>query len=323
MRSSTPSELTAFSETGPASTPIRVYAGLDSAATLDERAALVVLELDRTKAAEHEAVVVVTTTGTGWVDPDAAEAIEFMYGGDTAIAAMQYSFLPSWIQFLVGTELAGEARAAINAAVYAWWDELEEPRPKLFLFGESLGSLGLETALAGASLDESSASLGRSSGVLMTGPTASNPVWQQLAEAREAGSPVWKPVYDGGSTVRTANQPQDPPTAGAAPWEQPRTLYFPHPSDPVGYWNLSTLWSRPEWVDDPIGYDVSPEVTWFPIVTWGRVSADVIAGFSAGPGFGHNYSVDFVSGWAAVAPPDGWSGDDTARLAAHLDAGTE
>ena len=122
----------------------------------------------------------VTTTGTGWVDPDAAEAVEFMYDGDTAIAAMQYSFLPSWIQFLVGTELAGEAGAAINVAVFEWWDSLEEPRPKLLLFGESLGSLGLETALAGDSIDESLTTLSRSNGVLMTGPTASNPIWQQL-----------------------------------------------------------------------------------------------------------------------------------------------
>ena len=318
-----PPEIAAFSRTEEAATPIRVYAGLDSAATLQQRAALVVLELDRTKAAERQAVVVVTTTGTGWVDPDAAEAIEFMYDGDTAIAAMQYSFLPSWIQFLVGTELAGEAGAAINTAIYEWWDALEEPRPKLLLFGESLGSLGLETALAGSSIDESLATLSRSNGVLMTGPTASNPIWQQLSAARDPSSPVWKPLYEDGSTVRVANQPQDPSSAGTAPWDEPRTLYFHHPSDPVGYWNLNTLWSPPEWVNDPIGYDVSPEVAWFPIVTWGQVSADLIAGFSAGPGFGHNYSVDFVSGWAAVAPPDAWSDNDTEQLIAHLDAGAE
>jgi len=319
----TPQQIESFSGSGSSLAPIRVYAGLDSAATLEQRAALVVLELDRTDAAEREAVIVVTTTGTGWVDPDAADAIEYMYDGDTAIAAMQYSFLPSWIQFLVGTELAGEAGAAINAAVYEWWVALEEPRPKLLLFGESLGSLGLETALAGGSIDESLSTLSRSDGVLMTGPTASNPIWQQLSEVRDPSSPVWKPVYDEGSSVRVANQPQDPPSAGSAPWSEPRILYFHHPSDPVGYWNLETLWSRPEWVDDPVGYDVSPDVTWFPIVTWGQVSADLIAGFSAGPGFGHNYSLDFVSGWASVAPPPDWSADDTVRLVAHLDAGAE
>lgn len=317
----TPQEIDAFSRSGRTVAPIRVYAGLDSATTLEQRAALVVLELDRTDAADRAAVVVVTTTGTGWVDPDAAEAIEYLHDGDTAIAAMQYSFLPSWIQFLVGTELAGEAGEAINKAVLEWWELLEPPRPKLLLFGESLGSLGLETALSAGSIDESLSNLTRSDGVLMTGPTASNPIWQQLSEAREPSTPVWKPVYNAGATVRAANQPEDPPTAGSERWEEPRVLYFHHPSDPVGYWNLRTLWSKPEWVDDPIGYDVSPDVGWFPIVTWGQVSADLIAGFSAGPGFGHNYSIDFVSGWASVAPPDGWSPGDTARLEVHLDAG--
>lgn len=319
----TAEQIGAFSGSGTSVDPIRVYAGLDSAATLEQRAALVVLELDRTNAAQREAVIVVTTTGTGWVDPDAAEAIEYMYDGGTAIAAIQYSFLPSWIQFLVGTELAGEAGAAINRAVFEWWEALEEPRPKLLLFGESLGSLGLETALAGETIDESLGNLSRSDGVLMTGPTASNPVWQQLSEVRDPSTPVWKPLYDGGSTVRVANQPEDPPSAGSAPWSEPRILYFHHPSDPVGYWNLETLWSRPEWVNDPVGYDVSPDVTWFPIVTWSHVSADLIAGFSAGPGFGHNYSVDFVSGWASVAPPTDWSTDDTDRLVGHLAAGVE
>jgi uncharacterized membrane protein len=316
-------EIDAFSGSGTARTPIRVYAGLDSAATLEQRAALVVLELDRTDAADRAAVVVVTTTGTGWVDPDAAAAVEYMYDGDTAIAAMQYSFLPSWIQFLVGTELAGEAGAAINAAVLAWWQALDEPRPKLLLFGESLGSLGLETALSRDSVDESLESLTRSDGVLLTGPTASNPIWQQILAARESSTPVWKPVYDSGATARIANQPQDPDSAGSAGWAEPRVLYFHHPSDPVGYWDLKTLWARPEWVDDPVGYDVSADVGWFPIVTWGQVSGDLIAGFSAGPGFGHNYSVDFVSGWASVAPPQGWTADETARLQAHLEVTAE
>jgi hypothetical protein len=32
------------------------------------------------------------------------------------------------------------------------------------------------------------------------------------------------------------------------------------------------------------------------------------------PGFGHVYSTDYVKGWAGVAPPDGWTEADTARL---------
>jgi uncharacterized membrane protein len=310
-------ELEGFS--GSAIAPIRVYAGVESADGLEAQADLVVDELERTGAADREIVVVVTTTGTGWVDPDAAQAIEYMHAGDTAIAALQYSFLPSWIQFLIGTEVAGEAGAALNDAVFAWWSDLPEPRPRLILFGESLGSLGLETALAGDSVEASLGNLmARADGVLLTGPTASNPIWQQVSAARQSGTPVWRPGYEGGRNARFANRPDEPALVGPNEWSFPRTLYFHHPSDPVGYWNLDLLWGPPEWVNDPIGYDVSPRVSWFPIITWGQVSADLIAGFSAPSGYGHNYAVDFVSGWTWVAPPDDWTLEDSLRLQEHL-----
>ena len=43
-----------------------------------------------------------------------------------------------------------------------------------------------------------------------------------------------------------------------------------------------------------------------------------MAGFSAASGYGHNYGINFVSGWAAVAPPPGWTAADSARLQRHL-----
>ncbi len=57
---------------------------------------------------------------------------------------------------------------------------------------------------------------------------------------------------------------------------------------------------------------------WLPIVTFNQVVADLIAGFSAPSGYGHNYVVDVISGWAAVAPPAGWTDADTARLEQHF-----
>ena len=43
-----------------------------------------------------------------------------------------------------------------------------------------------------------------------------------------------------------------------------------------------------------------------------------MAGFSAASGYGHNYGINFVSGWAAVVPPPGWTAADSARLQRHL-----
>ena len=97
-----------------------------------------------------------------------------------------------------------------------------------------------------------------------------------------------------------------------------RVAWYHHPSDPVGYWSWGLLYDPPEWINDPIGYDVSPRTGWFPIVTFNQMVADLIAGFNAPSGYGHNYSVDVISGWAAVAPPQGWTDADTVRLEEHL-----
>jgi uncharacterized membrane protein len=97
--------------------PIRVYAGLKSAENTQERALLIVDELDRTNAQDREVLMLVATTGTGWVDPLAAAALEYMYRGDTAIAAMQYSFLPSWISFILDTETLWKPQEWTDKAV--------------------------------------------------------------------------------------------------------------------------------------------------------------------------------------------------------------
>ena len=54
-----------------------------------------------------------------------------------------------------------------------------------------------------------------------------------------------------------------------------------------------------------MGYDVPARAGWYPIVTGIQQVADLIAGFGAPSGYGHDYGVDFVAGWAAVASPPG------------------
>ena len=300
--------------------PIRIYAGLQSARSPVDRAALVVDELERTGGFDREALVVVTVTGTGWVDPDAAVAVEYLYGGDTAIVAMQYSYLPSWISFLVDAGAASEAAEEMNAAIRDAYLALPEAdRPRLLAFAESLGSLGSEQATIQNDLDSSlDVFTTLPDGALFSGPTYGNPMWRQLIDARQEASPVWAPVYDQGRTARVSNQLMDF-DAGDASWGPARVGYLHHPSDPVGYWNFSLLWRPPRWTSEPIGRGVSPNAGWFPIVTFWQVVADLIAGFSTDPGFGHNYAAEFVDAWAAVAAPEGWTHGDTVALQEYLE----
>jgi uncharacterized membrane protein len=319
----TPAELRAFHGPGAeVMEPIRVYAGLRSAGSPDERAALAVRELERTGAFRREVLGVITTTGTGWVDPNAASSLEYLHRGNTALVGLQYSYLPSWISFLVDRDEAAEAGVALYRHVHRRWAELPPgDRPRLVIFGESLGSFGAEAAFRGSDGTASLANLvAGSDGALFTGPTASNHIWDQFTDGREPGTPVWRPVYDGGTKVQFANRPADLERPDEA-WRHPRVLYVHHPSDPVGNATVEAFWRRPEWTDRPQGYDVPARAGWYPIVTGLHEVADLIAGFGATSGYGHNYGIDFVTGWAAVVPPEGWTTADSVRLQRHLPTG--
>jgi uncharacterized membrane protein len=314
---SSPEDIEAF--TGQAAVePIRVYAGLNSADSPEGRAELVVEELRRTGGFERSHLVVVATTGTGWVNPDAAHVAEYMYGGDTAIAAIQYSFLPGWISFLVDSEKSAVAGSAIFDAVVREWERLPDvTRPILVLFGESLGSFGAEAAVGGGNLEQSVVEAERADGVILLGPTNQNLLWQQLISNRNPATPVWKPHSVPHPELVVANLVGEVAPAQVGPGLG-HILYYHHPSDPIGYWNWETLWKSQEWTSDPIGYDVSPATHWYPFVTFWQVVFDLVAGFSAPSGFGHNYSVDMPDAWAAVAAPDDWTVADSDRLRHHL-----
>ena len=130
--------------------PIRVYAGLDSSEDLDELAELVVAELDRTGAFDRAVLCVTVPTGRGWVNPSVAQALEFLYAGDSAIASMQYTYLPSPLSFLVDPERAKDAGRALFDAVYERWSDLPEgDRPRVVVSGESLGSTGARAPFSG------------------------------------------------------------------------------------------------------------------------------------------------------------------------------
>ncbi|GAB4584778.1 alpha/beta hydrolase [Nocardia sp. IFM 10818] len=304
----------------PALDPIRVYAGLQSAPTPEDIANLVVRELDRTKAFEREVLVLVTTTGTGWVDSTTAEAIEFMYGGNTAIAATQYSYLPSVLSFLSDKNKATEAGRLLVHAVHARWAQLPpDARPKLLVYGESLGSQGSEGAFTG--LDDIRSLV---DGVLWVGPPNSNRIWSSLEVRRDPGTPEILPIYADGLIVRFAADAADlerPPST----WLQPRIVYLQHASDPIVWWSPDLLFEQPDWLAEPRGPDVSKSMRWWPIVTFWQVSADLAHAQKVPSGHGHRYGTLVLDGWEAVAPPPEWSQDleDRIRQALNEDSDWE
>lgn len=301
-------ELTKFNGT-PATEPIRVYAGLGSADGIRAAAEKAADELVRTRGLERKVVAVGTTTGTGWINAAEAAALEYMYNGDTAIVSMQYSFLPSWISFLVDKENAREAGQALFEAV----DERvrampEQKRPKLVVFGESLGSFGGEASFL--SLNNLVA---RTDGALFSGPTFNNTIWTDLTRNRDAGSPMWLPIYDEGYNARFAARPENLNRPDKS-WPGVRAVYLQHASDPIAWWTPDLLFREPDWLREPRGYDVSPRMSWIPVVTFLQVSADMAVAVDVPDGHGHVYVRDVANAWAAVLQPPGWTPEKTERL---------
>ncbi|MGX9787461.1 alpha/beta hydrolase [Mycobacterium sp. MMS18-G62] len=301
-------KLTKFNGT-PAIEPIRAYAGLHSADGIKATAKLAAEELVREGGLNRAVVAVATTTGTGWINEAEASALEYMYNGNTAIVSMQYSFLPSWLSFLVDKENARQAGQALFEAVDALIREMPEAkRPKLVVFGESLGSFGGEAPfLALNNL------VARTDGALFSGPTFNNTIWEDLTRNRDKDSPEWLPIYDKGENVRFVARPDNlnrPPD----PWSHPRAVYLQHASDPIAWWNVDLLFSEPDWLREPRGYDLSGRMQWIPVVTFLQVSADMAVAVDVPDGHGHVYVKDVANGWAAVLQPPGWTPEKTEKL---------
>ncbi|UJP39434.1 alpha/beta hydrolase [Cellulomonas palmilytica] len=300
--------------TAPLQEPIRAYAGLSTGDTLDEVAQLVVAELDRTDAWDRSVLAVVTATGTGWVDPSMADALELLWGGDTAIASMQYSYLPSWVSFVGDRSTPPAAGRALFEAVYERWSQLPaDARPALYVAGISLGSYGSQGAFS--SLQDVEA---RTDGALWVGTPGFTQLWGELTAERDPGSPQITPVLDDGRTVRWANRPADGDDrqlwALGTDWSQPRVVYDQHASDGVVWWSPRLVLNKPDWLSEPRGSDVLPSTRWYPLITFWQTTIDLFVAGSAPAGHGHNYHTEYADGWSAIAPPDGWSDDDTAVL---------
>lgn len=291
--------------------PIRVYAGVDSADTAQARADLAVRELERTGAFDRAVLVVAGATGTGWLEPETTAALEYMWNGDTAIVAIQYSFLPSWISFLTDQERAGDAGRALFDAVHeAWERRTPSERPLLISYGLSLGSFTAQSAFP--TIDDVLAGTQRA---FYVGTPGFSQPWGDVTAAREPGSPQWQPVYGDGVRVRfVGGRAELESESDVAGERTPDVLYLQHGNDPVVWWNWNLIWRRPDWLSGERAPDVPPSMTWLPGVTFLQVSIDQFFGTSVPIGQGHNYADASVAAWSLLVPPPGWTAQDAARL---------
>lgn len=298
----------------PAREPVRVYVGLNSADSIEARAELALAELERLGGFGRQVLVVVTPTGTGWVDPGAVRSLEVLHRGDVASVAVQYSYLPSWLTLLAQPEYGAETARELFQRVYARWRQLpRESRPRLYLHGLSLGALNSERSadiwdLVGDPIH----------GALWSGPPYRSGTWQWVTRQRNPDSPAWLPRFRDGSVIRFTHQ-QDRLADFDAPWGPLRIVYLQYASDPITFFDPATLWREPAWLAGPRGPDVSPSLRWFPVVTMLQLLVDIVAAEGAPIGYGHAYATEhYIDAWRAVSAPEGWDESGITRLKTEI-----
>lgn len=314
----TKSDISAFSGR-PALEPLRVYVGLQSADSAEARARLALEELKRVGGFDRSVLIIVTPTGSGWVDASAMDGVEYLHNGDVASVAVQYSHVSSWLYLLSGIDYGLNTSRALFAEVYSYWATLpKDHRPKLVLFGLSLGS-----KYSAESMDLSEVLGDPFNGALWVGPPFLASKWRFFTENRNLDSPAWLPRFRDGSFVRFMNQNGDAARQASienAAWGPIRVVYLQYASDPSTFFEPRSLFREPDWMRPPRGPDVSPQLRWYPVISALQLAADIALAMATAPiGFGHLFApAHYLDAWIEVTDVQGWSADDITRLKAHL-----
>ncbi len=300
----------------PAIEPIRIYVGLKSAPTYEERAALAVKELERTRARDREVVVIPGLTGTGWLEPQAIDSLEYIHGGNTAMVAAQYSVSPSWVSSVFHPDQSIQGTRALYQAVHEWWSGLpRDDRPQLVLYGVSLGAEALLQMF-----DDIHDLVGGVDGAIFAGTPAGTPLTDALRASRDEGSPVMAPV------VSEVPQVQFFPDADAArrfsgTWAAPRLAFLEHANDPVVWMDFSIFYRKPEWLSaGQRSPDISPQMRYIPVVTGVQGLADMAMAEGVPDDAGHRYGDATFFAWIKITGDGGLDAPALERIRAVIDS---
>mgnify|MGYP001629662001 FL=1 len=313
---------------GEAMEPIRIFVGLDlgeeDTPDFEAMAAVAIKEMHRTGAFERSHIAVMSAAGTGWINDFHTSGFEFVTRGDSAVVAMQYSYLPSAYSYLADRKNPVHSSRVLIEAIRNELQKLDlEKRPKLYVGGESLGAYGVSDAFE--TVEEF---LEQTSGGVFTGTPGFASNHSYLTRHREKGSPQRLPLIDGGRHVRFTAHPAHlrhdfRGNAYANTWAEPRFVFAQHASDPVVWWEPSLAWKAPDWLREPGSrgepapaaqhLDALDTMRWMPLVTYWQIGVDQLPSKDYPSPHGHNYHDETVAYWNGVIHGDGTNGAALSR----------
>ena len=269
----------------PIAEPIRVFVGLDAGSSVQQRVDLAMAELRRTDAFDRSHLVIQAPAGTGYANATPVDVVELLSRGDCASVAVGYGLLPSFLS-LNRVDLARRTQQALIEAIAAECDRRSERsersgrsgRPRLLLYGESLGAKVQQAALGAgvADLDR----LGIDAALWVGTP----------------GGVDYDDVHRAFDSVAVTLDRPEQMDQVLRERPTPRVWFLEHDGDPVVRFRADLAHTRPRWLAPAQGRGVPPDMRWRIGVTWAKVLVDTLYATDMSPGDfrsqGHDYRAD-------------------------------
>lgn len=276
--------------------PVRAYVGVNSEPVYPAgRSELMCDEMDRLGAFDRSHLLLFSPTGTGWVDQAVVSAAELFTRGDMATACVQYGRSPSFLAVQTVALGRSQFRLLMWSVKQRLAERPPERRPKVFVFGESLGAwassdIVMRTGIEG--LDH----YGVDRALWFGLPGLAK--WSRTG-MREGRGPN---VPEG--SVGAFDRPEQFAELTDDQRDAMRAVILDHDNDPIALMSPRLAVKRPPWLVEGVERrNVPDEMDWIPVLTLVQVIVDAMNAMRTVPGefksFGHDYRADtaaFVHG---------------------------
>jgi uncharacterized membrane protein len=271
--------------------PIRVYVGFNSEPLYPTgRAELALAELARTGAFDRSWLLLVSPTGTGWVDHTLIETAELLARGDIATCCIQYGRYPSFLSVQKVALGQSQFRLLLWGVKQRLEERPPERRPKVLIFGESLGAWTSSDVVMFQGI-EGFDHYGIDRALWVGLPWLAK--WSRSGMTR--GSSTLVPE----GTVGVFDRHEQLAALDHDRRSQLRAVVLSHDNDPIAVFGPDLLIQRPPWLaDGQRGRGVPSTMRWRPLITFVQTAMDAANAMVSVPGefgsFGHDYRADMV-----------------------------
>jgi uncharacterized membrane protein len=271
--------------------PIRTYVGFNSEPLYQTgRAELALAELDRTGAFDRSYLLLISPTGTGWVDHTLIETAEFLTRGDIATCCVQYGRYPSFLSVQKVALGQGQFRLLLWGVKQRLAERPPERRPRVLVFGESLGAWTSSDVVMFQGI-EGFDHYGIDRALWVGLPWLAK--WSRSGMTR--GSSTLVPQ----GTVAVFDRHEQLQALAEEERARLRAVILSHDNDPIAVFGPELLIQRPWWLaDGRRGRGVPDAMRWRPLITFIQTAMDAANAMVSVPGafgsFGHDYRADMV-----------------------------